>query len=143
MAEIEANRDYYGPVRFDDINFQMSAQGQQLQARFVETYADRLHDQIEGELTLPEFAPVSRPGVAGQAMSARAVPVVAADQAVLVLLLDTVGDQRRGARGPDAWPRADRSVEGQSRRCHPRRQRAQARRRQTRSKNGEFQRIRS
>jgi hypothetical protein len=22
MAEIEANRDYYGPVRFDDINFQ-------------------------------------------------------------------------------------------------------------------------
>lgn len=66
MAEIEANRDYYGPVRFDDINFQMSAQGQQLQARFVESYADRLHDEIEGELTLPEFAPVSRPTVASQ-----------------------------------------------------------------------------
>ena len=64
MAELEANRDYYGPVRFDDINFQMSAQGQQLQARFVESYADRLHDDIEGQLTLPEFAPVSHPAVA-------------------------------------------------------------------------------
>src|SRR3546814_4013632 len=64
MAELEANRDYYGPARFDDINFQMSAQGQQLQARFVESYADRLHDDIEGKLTLPEFAPVSRPAVA-------------------------------------------------------------------------------
>src|SRR3546814_5215832 len=42
----------------------MSAQGQQLQARFVESYADRLHDDIEGKLTLPEFAPVSRPAVA-------------------------------------------------------------------------------
>src|SRR3546814_16325298 len=41
----------------------MSAQGQQLQARFVESYADRLHDDIEGKLTLPEFAPVSRPAV--------------------------------------------------------------------------------
>ena len=65
MAEIEANRDYYGPVRFDDINFQMSPKGQQLQARFVETYADRLHDQIEGDLSLPAFAPVARPGVSG------------------------------------------------------------------------------
>src|SRR3546814_20371903 len=42
----------------------MSAQGQQLQARFVESYADRLHDDIEGKLTLPEFAPVSWPAVA-------------------------------------------------------------------------------
>lgn len=66
MAELEANRDYYGPVRFDDINFQMSAQGQQLQARFVESYADRLHDDIERQLTLPEFAPVSRPAVTSQ-----------------------------------------------------------------------------
>ncbi|MBB3862660.1 conjugal transfer mating pair stabilization protein TraG [Novosphingobium hassiacum] len=32
----------------------------------METYADRLHDEIEGELTLPQFAPVSRPGIAGQ-----------------------------------------------------------------------------
>src|SRR3546814_20700763 len=47
MAEMEANRDYYGPVRFDDIEFQMSARGQQLQSRFVESYADRLQDDIE------------------------------------------------------------------------------------------------
>ncbi len=63
MAEIEANRDYYGPVRFDDIAFQMSPAGQQLQARFVASYADRLHDNIESELSLPAAAPVSRPGV--------------------------------------------------------------------------------
>src|SRR3546814_13129841 len=44
MAELEANRDYYGPARFDDINFQMSAQGQQLQARFGESYAARPPD---------------------------------------------------------------------------------------------------
>jgi len=68
MAEIEANRDYYGPVRFDDIEFQMSARGQQLQSRFVESYADRLQDDIEADLSLPDFAPVSRPGIgsAGQ-----------------------------------------------------------------------------
>ncbi len=65
MAEIEANRDYYGPVRFDDIGFQMSPKGQQLQAKFVTTYADRLHDQIEGDLALSASAPVARPGVAG------------------------------------------------------------------------------
>jgi len=63
MAEIEANRDYYGPVHFDDIEFQMSAQGQQLQARFVESYADRLHGEIADELVLPPFAPVARSGV--------------------------------------------------------------------------------
>ena len=68
MAEIEANRDYYGPVRFDDIEFQMSARGQQLQSRFVESYADRLQDDIQADLSLPDFAPVSRPGIgsAGQ-----------------------------------------------------------------------------
>lgn len=63
MAEIEANRDYYGSVHFDDIEFQMSAQGQQLQARFVESYADRLHGEIADELVLPPYSPVSRPGV--------------------------------------------------------------------------------
>ncbi|MEE4211552.1 MAG: conjugal transfer protein TraG N-terminal domain-containing protein [Parvularcula sp.] len=63
MSEIEANRDYYGPVHFDDIDFQMSAQGQQLQARFVENYADRLHGEIADDLVLPPHAPVSRPSV--------------------------------------------------------------------------------
>ena len=61
MAEIEANRDYYGQVRFDDIDFQMSAQGQQLQARFVESYAEGLNDEIASELELPDVAPVTRP----------------------------------------------------------------------------------
>jgi conjugal transfer mating pair stabilization protein TraG len=75
MAEIEANRDYYGPVRFDDIEFQMSARGQQLQSRFVESYADRLQDDIEADLSLPDFAPVSRPGIgsAGQVRARGAV----------------------------------------------------------------------
>ena len=63
MAEIEANRDYYGPVRFDDIDFQMSARGQQLQARFVEGYADRLNDEISGDLVLPASASIARPSV--------------------------------------------------------------------------------
>jgi conjugal transfer mating pair stabilization protein TraG len=75
MAEIESNRDYYGPVRFDDIEFQMSARGQQLQSRFVESYADRLQDDIEADLSLPDFAPVSRPGIgnAGQVRARGAV----------------------------------------------------------------------
>ena len=63
MAEIEANRDYYGPVRFDDIDFQMSARGQQLQARFVESYADQFNAEIAGDLVLPPSAPVARPSV--------------------------------------------------------------------------------
>jgi conjugal transfer mating pair stabilization protein TraG len=63
MAEIEANRDYYGRARFDDIDFQMSAQGQQLQARFVESYAEGLNDEIASELELPDAAPVTRPNV--------------------------------------------------------------------------------
>ena len=63
MAEMESNRDYFGNARFDDINFQLSAEGQELQTRFVSGYADRLHDDIEDNLTLPEFAPVQRPNV--------------------------------------------------------------------------------
>jgi conjugal transfer mating pair stabilization protein TraG len=63
MAEIDANRDYYGQARFDDIDFQMSAQGQQLQSRFVESYADGLNDEIASELVLPDGAPVARPNV--------------------------------------------------------------------------------
>ncbi|WP_341713854.1 conjugal transfer protein TraG N-terminal domain-containing protein [Erythrobacter sp.] len=75
MAEMEANRDYFGPVRFDDIEFQMSARGQQLQSRFVESYADRLQDDIDADLSLPDFAPVSRPwiGSAGQVRARGAV----------------------------------------------------------------------
>tara|TARA_R110002074_G_scaffold7721_7_gene32599 strand:- start:2583 stop:3143 length:561 start_codon:yes stop_codon:yes gene_type:complete len=67
MAEMETNRDYYGNARFDDVNFQLSAEGQELQTRFVSGYADRLHDDIEDKLTLPEFAPVQKPGVSSAA----------------------------------------------------------------------------
>ncbi len=63
MAEIDANRDYYGQARFDDIDFQMSVQGQQLQARFVDSYAERLNEEIAKELVLPDVAPVTRPAV--------------------------------------------------------------------------------
>ena len=67
MAEIDGNRDYYGAARFDDIDFQMSAQGQQLQARFVQSYADRLHDEIADDLILPQASPVQRPRVGSAA----------------------------------------------------------------------------
>ena len=63
MAEMETNRDYYGNERFDDVNFQLSTEGQELQTRFVSGYADRLHDDIEDKLTFPEFAPIQRPSV--------------------------------------------------------------------------------
>ena len=63
MAEMESNRDFYGNARFDDVDFQLSAEGQELQSRFVAGYADRLHEDIEGKLTMPEFAPVQRPSI--------------------------------------------------------------------------------
>jgi conjugal transfer mating pair stabilization protein TraG len=66
IGEIEANRDYYGPARFDDITFQLSPRGQQLQARFVESYAERLQENIESEISLPAFSAVSRPEVGSQ-----------------------------------------------------------------------------
>ncbi|MCB2089452.1 MAG: hypothetical protein KDD98_11600 [Sphingomonadaceae bacterium] len=65
MAEIEANRDYYGPVRFDDIEFQLSPEGQQLQARFIATYADRLEADISASLVMPTSRPVTRPDIRG------------------------------------------------------------------------------
>jgi conjugal transfer mating pair stabilization protein TraG len=67
MAEIEGNRDYYGPARFDDIGFQMSARGQQLQARFVESFAERLHQEIADDLVLPQASQVIRPEVGSAA----------------------------------------------------------------------------
>jgi conjugal transfer mating pair stabilization protein TraG len=66
MGEIEANRDYYGPARFDDVTFQLSPRGQQLQARFVESYAERLQESIESGISLPAFSAVNRPDVGSQ-----------------------------------------------------------------------------
>nr|WP_309229311.1 conjugal transfer protein TraG N-terminal domain-containing protein [Novosphingobium sp. NBM11] len=63
LAEIESNRDYYGNARFDDVTFQLSAEGQALQAKFVESYAEQLRDGIDDRLVLAPGLPVSRPAI--------------------------------------------------------------------------------
>ncbi|WP_430386393.1 conjugal transfer protein TraG N-terminal domain-containing protein [Blastomonas fulva] len=63
LAEIEGNRDFYGTARFDDIAFQLSSEGQALQGKFIEGYAEQLRDGIEDRLSLPASQPVSRPSV--------------------------------------------------------------------------------
>ena len=63
LSEIEGNRDYYGQARFDDIGFQLSAQGQELQARFIDTYADQLRDGIQDQLVLAPGQVVTKPGI--------------------------------------------------------------------------------
>ena len=47
LVEIERNRDFYGNVRFDDLTFQLSPEGQALQGKFIESYAEQLRDGIE------------------------------------------------------------------------------------------------
>ncbi|MFN3946073.1 MAG: conjugal transfer protein TraG N-terminal domain-containing protein [Allosphingosinicella sp.] len=63
LAEIERNRDFYGSVRFDDVAFQLSPEGQALQAKFIESYAEQLRDGIEDRLVLAPGQTVSRPNV--------------------------------------------------------------------------------
>ncbi len=63
LVEIERNRDYYGSVRFDDVAFQLSPEGQALQAKFIEGYAEQLRDGIEDRLVLASGQPVSRPNL--------------------------------------------------------------------------------
>jgi conjugal transfer mating pair stabilization protein TraG len=63
LAEIESNRDYYGNARFDDVTFQLSPEGQALQAKFVESYAEQLRDGIDDRLVLAPGLPVSRPAI--------------------------------------------------------------------------------
>lgn len=63
LAEIESYRDFYGPVRFDDVSFQLSPEGQALQARFIESYAEQLRDGIDDRLVLTTGQPVSRPAI--------------------------------------------------------------------------------
>lgn len=65
LTEIERNRDFYGNVRFDDVAFQLSPEGQSLQAKFIESYAEHLRDGIEDRLILPPGEPVSRPTISG------------------------------------------------------------------------------
>ncbi|WP_287942239.1 conjugal transfer protein TraG N-terminal domain-containing protein [Sphingopyxis sp.] len=63
LAEIESNRDFYGTARFDDVNFQLSPEGQALQAKFIESYAEQLRDGIDDRLVLVPGQPVSRSAV--------------------------------------------------------------------------------
>jgi conjugal transfer mating pair stabilization protein TraG len=63
LVEIDRNRDFYGSVRFDDVAFQLSPEGQALQAKFIESYAEQLRDGIEDRLVLAPGQPVSRPNI--------------------------------------------------------------------------------
>ena len=63
LVEIERNRDFYGNVRFDDVAFQLSPEGQALQAKFIESYSEQLRDGIEDRLVLAPGQPVSRPSI--------------------------------------------------------------------------------
>jgi conjugal transfer mating pair stabilization protein TraG len=65
LLEIERNRDFYGSVRFDDVAFQLSPEGQALQAKFIESYAEELRDGIEDRLVLAPGQSVSRPNITG------------------------------------------------------------------------------
>lgn len=65
LAEIEGNRDFYGSARFDDIAFQLSPEGQALQGKFIESYAEQLRDGIEDRLVLPAGQSISRPSISG------------------------------------------------------------------------------
>ena len=87
LAEIDRNRDFYGSVRFDDLEFQLSGQGQALQAKFIESYAEQLRDGIEDRLVLAPGQSVDRLGVSnasavreraaiGSGNGGQAVPVV-------------------------------------------------------------------
>ena len=65
LVEIERNRDFYGNVRFDDLTFQLSPEGQALQGKFIESYAEQLRDGIEDRLVLTPGQPISRTSVTG------------------------------------------------------------------------------
>ncbi|MCP5400410.1 MAG: conjugal transfer protein TraG N-terminal domain-containing protein [Sphingomonas sp.] len=67
MAEIDRNRDFYGNSRFDDVAFQLGAEGRALQARFIDSYADVLRDNIEDQLVLNSGPALARPNVSGPA----------------------------------------------------------------------------
>ena len=65
LVEIERNRDFYGNARFDDLTFQLSPEGQALQGKFIESYAEQLRDGIEDRLVLTPGQPISHPSVTG------------------------------------------------------------------------------
>lgn len=65
LAEIESNRDFYGNARFDDVTFQLSPEGQAMQVKFIESYAEELRDGIEDRLVLAPGQSVSRTAISG------------------------------------------------------------------------------
>jgi conjugal transfer mating pair stabilization protein TraG len=66
MGEIERNRDFYGNARFDDIAFQLSPEGQELQAKFIDSYANDIRDGVGDKLVLAPGAEISKPTVASE-----------------------------------------------------------------------------
>lgn len=65
LGEVERNRDFYRDARFDDVTFQLSSEGQALQSKFIESYAEQLRNQIEEQLVLAPGPAVSRPSISG------------------------------------------------------------------------------
>ena len=100
LGEIERNRDFYGNVRFDDVSFQLSPEGQALQAKFIESYAEELRDGIEDRLVLIPGQPVSRPDIS-DAGSVRGRPSVGGKVSSTVPQVDTQGirDEVQRAQG--------------------------------------------
>jgi conjugal transfer mating pair stabilization protein TraG len=89
LAEIEGNRDFYGSARFDDIAFQLSPEGQALQGKFIESYAEQLREGIDDRLVLTTGQPISRPAIKG-ANSVRARAHIDGGVSVDVPEVDTV-----------------------------------------------------
>ena len=52
-------------MRFDDVTFQLSPEGQALQGKFIESFAEQLRNGIEDRLVLAPGQPVSRPAIYG------------------------------------------------------------------------------
>ena len=88
LAEIEGNRDFYGSARFDDVAFQLSPEGQALQGKFIESYAEQLRDGIEDRLALPAGQSISRLSISGS-NSVRARAQTGAGKQATVPQVDT------------------------------------------------------
>ncbi|MCZ8370562.1 MAG: conjugal transfer protein TraG N-terminal domain-containing protein [Porphyrobacter sp.] len=97
LAEIEGNRDFYGSARFDDIAFQLSPEGQALQGKFIESYAEQLRDGIEDRLALPAGQSISRPSISGSS-SVRARAQTGAGKQATVPQVDTSAIQNEVQR---------------------------------------------
>jgi len=65
LGEVQRNRDFYRDSRFDDVAFQLSSEGQALQSKFIESYAEQLRGQIEEQLVLAPGQAISRPYISG------------------------------------------------------------------------------